>query len=151
MKADLCRPPQAEMNLQQVLEAHLTVPAAILPGNMDFAAAASKILPFLDTKELHMVGECLFNPGDPCLELYIVQNGEIRCEIDFNQWAGTARPADGHASQQHKYQSNAVQMIVYGPGGIIGDTDFFLQQPYSFKAVCSKAPCRCSCLCMYAA
>mmetsp|Transcript_15625 Transcript_15625/g.43700 ORF Transcript_15625/g.43700 Transcript_15625/m.43700 type:complete len:952 (-) Transcript_15625:452-3307(-) len=142
MQTGLCHPQLPEMSLKQVLEAHLNVPAAILPANMDFGQAASKILPFLQTKELATVGECLFSPGELCNDLYILQTGEIRCEIDFNQWAGTV-PREHLAPVLGKQQSSAVQMIVYGPGGILGDTDFFLQQPYSFKAVCSKAPCRC--------
>jgi len=125
MDAGLCHPPVSEMSLTQALESHLGAPAAAdLPPGLDLAAAAEQILPFLGVHELSE-GEVLFQRGEPGDRLYIIQSGEVMCEA--------LRPEPG---PQHP------RFLEFGPGSLLGDTDFFLQQPRSFKAWCSTAPCR---------
>lgn len=142
IKLKLCHREATEMNLAQVLEAHLDLPSAILPGILDYRVAASQILPFLEVVDLGETGASLFQPGDPASGLYIIHAGEVRCELDFATWTGTGQSRMS-AALRKRSDGAAMQFLKYGPGGILGDTDFFLQQPHSFTAACSKAPCRC--------
>jgi len=141
IKLKLCHREATEMNLAQVLEAHLDLPSAILPGILDYRVAASQILPFLEVVDLGETGASLFQPGDPASGLYIIHAGEVRCELDFATWTGTGQSRMS-AALRKRSDGAAMQFLKYGPGGILGDTDFFLQQPHSFTAACSKAPCR---------
>lgn len=36
----------------------------------------------------------------------------------------------------------SVRLVEYGPGGILGDLDFFLQRPRSFSATVKHVPCK---------
>jgi hypothetical protein len=77
IRLKLCHREATEMSLAAVLEAHLDLPSAMLPGILDYRTAASKILPFLEMLDLPSPGDRLFSPGDPVNGLYIIHAGEV--------------------------------------------------------------------------
>lgn len=72
--------------------------------------------------------------GDRSDEIYIVESGVVSCQMDFLALSGHMQAMQNvpKAIQAH----SSMRMFDYGPGGIVGELDFFLQRPRSFKASC---------------
>ncbi|KAL3148948.1 hypothetical protein ABBQ32_001807 [Trebouxia sp. C0010 RCD-2024] len=131
----LCKPRQLHMNLAEVLRAHLELPHAILPGPINYAKAAGELRAFMSVRQLQ-AGCTLFTQGEHSEMMYIVESGVVTCHMDFLRL-------------QHRMQLPAVSKEIlavapvrqfdYGPGGIVGELDFFLQQARSFQAVCKDS------------
>lgn len=56
----LCKPRQLHMNLSEVLRAHLELPHAILPGQINYQKAAGELRAFMTVTELQ--------PGTPLFQ-----------------------------------------------------------------------------------
>ncbi|PRW58410.1 sulfate transporter [Chlorella sorokiniana] len=133
----LCPPPAPAMTLAQVLHAHLELPRCILgEAAVDYQAAAGMLQRFAYKRDLR-AGDVVFQLGAPADEMYIVERGQVVCRIDFNAASVHSRsqlpavPADARPASTER-------VFKYGPGGLFGELDFFLQRPRSFTAVADR-------------
>ncbi|KAK9824383.1 hypothetical protein WJX72_009880 [[Myrmecia] bisecta] len=130
----LCRTMASSVTLAEALRSHLELPRVLLPGRIDYDNDAVLLMDYLTTRRLGR-GDLLFKTGDASDEMFIVQSGSILCHINFLRMSARGQPivlpdqVSGHAT---------ARLFRYGPGGIVGELDFFLQRPRSFRAECAQ-------------
>ncbi|DBA74396.1 hypothetical protein WJX77_006646 [Trebouxia sp. C0004] len=137
----LCKPRQMHMNLSEVLRAHLELPHAILPGPINYAKAAGELRAFMTVTHLQP-GSPLFKQGEHSDVMFIVESGVVTCHMDFLRLHHRMQLP---TLSQDVLAVAPVRQFDYGPGGIVGELDFFLQQARSFEAVCKDS---CTLLCI---
>ncbi|GAB4822722.1 hypothetical protein N2152v2_009768 [Parachlorella kessleri] len=132
----LCRPMPCCVTLGEVLRAHLEFPRSSLPGGLDSGAAAAQLARFTAHEEIRQ-GEVLFERGDPADAIYIIECGGVLCAVDFMLTSVHSRAANRVLPQELTDHNDRI--FKYGPAGIVGELDFFLERPRSFSAVCEQS------------
>ena len=74
--------------------------------------------------------------------MFIVESGVVTCHMDFLRLHHRMQLP---TVSQDILAVAPVRQFDYGPGGIVGELDFFLQQQRSFEAVCKES---CTLLCI---
>eukprot|EP00884_Botryococcus_braunii_P016374 jgi/Botrbrau1/341/Bobra.0022s0295.1 len=129
----LCAPATTSMSLAEILRSHLETPKVLLFGTrVDYGRTAATLMNYMQRFE-YSEKDVLFRPGDPADDLYIVEEGTIRVQMDFlgTEMAAVELPEELTAPPAYRYFN-------MGPASIVGDMDFFLQRPRSFMAVCAS-------------
>lgn len=131
----LCREQQQHMTLEEVLHAHLQLPQPILPAVLPLGHLAQQLEGFL-VHRLMDTGEVLFSPGEPPDHIFILLSGTLVWRLQGTPSSGLSRlTLDLPKGLAQRLPS---QDLRYGPGGIVGDFDFFLQRPRSASVVCEE-------------
>lgn len=110
----LCRRDNASPTFAEVLRSHLDNPqilAQLLGGYRSVSSALSAYV----RQEKYRKGDYLFRMDDPSDQIFIVGKGRISLET--------------RASGERR------QVLEYGPGGVLGDCDFYLRRARSFDAL----------------
>ena len=136
-KYHLCEPPPVCVTLSEVFRTNLEVPRAFLGMcSVDYTTAAGNFERFC-VKQSMDAGQILFERGDAADSIFIVESGSVACLMDYTVSSVRSRAAAA-AVPGDLAVSHAARVLVYGPGGIVGDLDFTLQRPRSFIARCRR-------------
>ncbi|KAK9810835.1 hypothetical protein WJX73_000129 [Symbiochloris irregularis] len=128
----LIKAPRAVMNLEDTLR--LQIGADSLPTDkVDLSQAAAQMRPYMQeaTYDAH---QPLYEVGSSASNLFVVLEGSVEMITNFL----------GGPSQQFKdlprntASKSPDRKFLYGPGSLIGTTDFFLERPRSFSASALK-------------
>ena len=116
VKYGLCRKDSASLTLTEVLRSHLhTTPRPFVNILNDYRTMSAAMNQYV-TEGKYETGHELFHIGDPSDELFILKKGKISLETS--------------ASENRHF-------LEFGPGGVFGETDFYLNRPRSFNAIVS--------------
>ncbi|KAK9867709.1 hypothetical protein WJX84_006943 [Apatococcus fuscideae] len=138
----LCRPQGKRMTLEETLQSHADLQQYDLQASMDLGQVAKQLREQYLHSMHYEAGDVIFSPKDPSDDIFIIEEGTVSMKTNFVSFTNQEEQpvsvslSSGPAAFEQT-PSAPDRKFEFGPGSIMGTTDFFLKRHRSYSITCN--------------